>query len=101
MARLGKSLTILKGRAYRAALRRMGELITESIDQRRAQHLAAGTVTCVLIRPDGREWFRTDFSLELFSLIEHAASKQGITLQRFFENALWHHIRSQQVRRAA
>jgi hypothetical protein len=63
--------------------------------------LAAGTVTCVWTGPDGRELFRTDFSRELFSLIEHTASKLGITLQRFFENAIHHRIKSQQVRRAA
>ena len=59
------------------------------------------TMTCVLILPDGSEFTRVDFPCEVFAQIEHAASKQGISLGQFFVNALRHFIDSQDSRRAA
>jgi hypothetical protein len=49
--------------------------------QKRLSH-AYGTL------PDGSEWARVAFPPELFSLIERTARKMGITLQRFFDNAM-------------
>jgi hypothetical protein len=97
MARLGKSLTVLKGRPYLAALDRIGVLC----EQEMARLHPAGTVTCVWTAPNGREWMRVKFEGELFARIEIAASTQGITLQHFFDNAIRHYCDSQDSRRAA
>jgi hypothetical protein len=59
------------------------------------------TMTCVLILHDGSEFARVDFPCEVFARIEHATSKQGISLGQFFINALRHFIDSQDSRRAA
>jgi hypothetical protein len=72
-----------------------------AIQQDQARRLAAGTVTCVWTCPDGSEWARVEFERELFSRIEYAASKLGVTLQQFFEKAIRHHIDSHHDRRAA
>lgn len=97
MARLGKSLTVLTGRPYRAALDRIGVLC----EQEMARLHPAGTVTCVWTAPSGREWARVVFEGELFARIEIAASTLGITLQHFFDNAIRHYCDSQDSRRAA
>lgn len=59
------------------------------------------TVTCILILANGSEVARVDFPHDVFARIETAASKLGITLQQFFENAIRNYIRSQSVGRAA
>jgi hypothetical protein len=79
----------------------MADLITESIDQERAQRLAAGTVTCVWTQADGSEFARVDFERELWSRIERAASELGITLQQLFDNAVHDYCSSRDSRRAA
>jgi hypothetical protein len=68
---------------------------------RKARVHPVGTVTCVFIYPNGREWFRVDFRSDLFALIESCASKLGITLEKFFDLAIRNRIRSLAVRRAA
>ena len=97
MARLGKSITVLTGRPYDVALDRIGELCKQEL----AKLHPDGTVTCVWTGPDGIEWARVDFERELFSLIKHAASKLGITLQQLFDNAIRDYIGSRDERRAA
>ena len=77
------------------------ELYMDSLQQDRDRRLAAGTVTCVWTGPDGREFARVDFERELFSLIKGAASKLGITLQQFFDDAVHHYCDSLDSRRAA
>ena len=52
---------------------------------------SAGTVTCVWFLPDGGEAFRVDFPRELFSRIKRVATKLGITLEQFFDNAISHY----------
>jgi hypothetical protein len=96
MARLGASIEVLTGRPYEAALDRIGELCKQEL----AKFHPAGTVTCVWTGPDGIEWARVDFEHELFSLIEHAASKLGITLQQFFNDAIRYYIGLWDERRA-
>jgi hypothetical protein len=97
MARLDKSLTVLTGRPYRAALDRIGVLC----EQEMARLHPAGTVTCVWTAPNGREWARVEFEGELFARIEIAASRLGITLQHFFDDAILHYCDSRDERRAA
>jgi uncharacterized protein (DUF1778 family) len=58
-------------------------------------------VTCILILANGSEVARVDFPRDIFTRIEAAASRLGITLQQFFCNAIRNHIRSQAVRRAS
>jgi hypothetical protein len=60
-----------------------------------------GTVTCILILPNGSEVARLDFPRNVFARIETVAAKLGITLQQFFEKAIRNYIRSQSIRRAA
>jgi uncharacterized protein (DUF1778 family) len=59
------------------------------------------TVTCVFTLPDGSEVARVDFPREVFSRIERAAAKRGITLEQFFINAIRHYIAKYANRRAA
>jgi hypothetical protein len=61
----------------------------------------AGIITCVLILPDGSEFARVDFPSDVFALIEHVASSQGISIGQLFMKALRKHIASQESRRAA
>ena len=97
MARLGESISVLTGKPYVAALRRMGTLIRQEI----AKFPPPTMVTCIWFAPDGRELARVDFEPELFSLIKRTASKLGITLQQLFDNAIRHYTASRKVRRAA
>ncbi len=55
---------------------------------------SAGTVACVFTLPDGREWATVDFPRKVFSRIECAARKRGLTLQRFFDNAIHNYVAS-------
>jgi hypothetical protein len=59
------------------------------------------TITCILILPDGSEVARVDFPSDVFARIEAAASKLGITLERFINDAICNFIKSQGTRRAA
>jgi len=52
------------------------------------------TITCILILADGTEVARVDFPRDVFARIEHAASKQGISIGQFFVNAIQHYIDS-------
>ena len=77
-----------------------------AVPQSKTQHgkaptRPAGPVTCVWIGPDGSECARVDFPPEFFSLIKRAASKLGITIQQFFDNAIRDFIKSHDGRRAA
>jgi len=58
-------------------------------------------VTCVWLVSDGSEWARVEFPGNLFARIKRAASKLGITLQEFFENAIRNFIELRKDRRAA
>ena len=62
--------------------------LPDTIRHDQAKRLAAGTVTCVLTKPDGSEWVRVDFPRDLFAHIEDAAVGMGITLGQFFDNAI-------------
>ena len=97
MARLGEKIQVLTGRPYDAALRRMGTLIRQEIGKRPPPTM----VTCIWFVPGGRELARVDFGPELFSLIKRTASKLGMPLQQFFDNAIRHYTASRKVRRAA
>jgi len=59
------------------------QFIADAISEKLAR-----TVTCVWTGPDGSEFARVDFTSEIFASIKHVASKMGITLQQFFENAI-------------
>ena len=72
----------------------------QSKTQHRGQ-VAAGPVTCVWIGPDGSECARVDFPPEVYSLIKRAATKLGITIQQFFDNAIRDFIKSHDGRRDA
>jgi hypothetical protein len=97
MARLGKSITVLTGRPYRVALRRIGVLYKQELAKLRP----GGTVTCVCIKSDDSEWARVEFEREEFLRIVRAASKLGITLQQLFDNAIRNSIELLEHRRAA
>ena len=101
MARVAARLNVLTGKPYRTALSRIGKLLSDEIEENSARRLAAGTVTCVWIGPDGREFARVDFEPELFALVKRAASDLGITVHHFFDNAIHHKIDSLHSRRAA
>jgi hypothetical protein len=101
IARLGASLKGLTGTPFIAASKRFCDLWAAIIERDKARRLAAGAVTCVWTGPDGREFVRVDFERELFSLIEGAASKLGITLQQLFDDAVHHYCDLLDSRRAA
>ena len=58
----------------------------------------SGTVTCVWTASDGSEWERVEFPRDLFARIESCASKLGISLQQFFDNAIRNFVKSQAIR---
>jgi hypothetical protein len=58
-------------------------------------------ITCRFIGTDGNELAVVDFPYDVFARIEAAASKLGITLERFINQAISNLIRSQKNWRAA
>ena len=85
----------------RNRIQRLSDTLLDAVGHDRALRRDAGIVTCVWTGPDGREQFRTEFNRAEFARIERAVSKLGITLQQFFDDAIWHYIDSHGNRRAA
>jgi hypothetical protein len=103
-AEIQKLVAILRsstGEKNRKASRRLQALCKQELDRLRREAGRPWTITCVWFMPDGSEWVRVEFEREVFVLIKRAAAKLGISLQKFFDNAIRAKIDSRDNRRAA